>query len=168
MKGLYTFSPPLRKRSTAARLMCCFWQSSSSTCLMEAPCRRGMEQLEPSGSITVHVLLHRSLSFSQTVPELLSSHCFTHTKYYKTIKETKKVSLLMCQVATLPGICKQFNVFYNVKLLVYKNCIFLLFSLTKHSAKLSVMQDDNYCFDLLKKPPLAYLMSKYCCNSLVS
>lgn len=95
VKSLSTFSPPVRKRSTAARLMCCFWQSSSSTCLMEAPCRRGMEQLEPSGSITVHVLMHRSLSFSQTEPERLSSHCFTH---YKTPRETKT---LVCWCAKM-------------------------------------------------------------------
>lgn len=49
-----TFSPPTRKRSTAAMLTLMFWQRSWRTSRMNEPGRRVMEEQEPSGSITLH------------------------------------------------------------------------------------------------------------------
>lgn len=52
--SLLTFSPPTRKRSTAAMLTLMLWQRSWRTSRMSEPERRVMEEQEPSGSITLH------------------------------------------------------------------------------------------------------------------
>lgn len=52
----YTFSPPTRKRSIAARLMQSFSQSPSIRSLMDTPALRGTEQHEPSGKLMLHCL----------------------------------------------------------------------------------------------------------------
>lgn len=59
-QGSLTFSPPTRKRSTAAMLTLMLWQRSWRTSLMEAPGRRVMEEQEPSGTITLQCLGARS------------------------------------------------------------------------------------------------------------
>lgn len=52
----HTFSPPTRKRSTAARLMHSFSQRPSRRSLMDTPALRGTEQHDPSGKLILHCL----------------------------------------------------------------------------------------------------------------
>lgn len=62
---MLTFSPPTRKRSTAAMLTLMLRQSSCRTSLIEAPGRSATWLQEPSGSVTLQCLDERSHALTE-------------------------------------------------------------------------------------------------------